>query len=342
MYTVDTLFLETMTATKWCDEIIKNQEKEVYNSLTNPKDLNHIVKEAVQNILDYLKTLGKSSMSEVDNSKVKEALSILVPYLRKHEVWKPSKTKPLTDDEIENAFSDLYINKYLNVDRKYSDPPLNGQNYAIFSFNPSKKAQPDPDGVYGFIKVRGAFNRLEEAEEKSKELIQYFSANKIFICEIGKPTPVQEQLINLDQIVEVDNPNKNEEVVKYTDLIKEQSMKEKQQIEEIKQRELKLKEDITKDPNDKEPLQIYLELTHKRATCAYLYNQHKEKLEETKNIVIATRKQLADMDEKYPNLKNEYMEHYEKSCKECGIDKATDDMAVMIKKYIGEDPDLGF
>jgi len=342
MNIMDTLLNETMTVSEWCDQIIKQQQEVVYNSLTNPRDLNHLVKDAVQSILDYLKSRGKCSMSEVNDSKLKAALGILLPYLRKHESWKPSRMKPLNDEELEKAYNDLYVDKYLMVDRKFSDPPLHGQNYAIFSFNPSNKAKPDPDGIYGFIKVRGAFNRLEEAEEKSKELIQYFSANKIFVCEVGKPTPVHDKLIDMDRVIEVDNPNKNEDVLKYEDLVKEQSIKEKQQIEEIKQREQKLKEDVTKDPTDKDPIQIYIELTQKRATCTYLYQQHEAKLEEMKKHIINARKDLLDMDEKYPNLKKEYMEHYQKTSKECGLDKATDAMAVMVRQHIEKEPDLGF
>jgi hypothetical protein len=340
---MDTLLTETISAVEWCEQVIKKQEKEVYTSLTNPRDLNHVVKSSVQSILDHLKAQGKTGMKEVENLKLKEALSILVPYLRKHESWKPSKAKPLTEEELEYAYSDLYIDKYIKVDRKFTDRQIRGQNYALFSFNPSNGAQPDTDGVYGFIKVRGAFNRIEEAEEKSKELIQYFSANQIFVCEIGSPTPLQHRLENKENVVEVDHPDRDsEENLKYADLVKDQTTKEKQQIEEIKKKVEYLKEDVTKDPNEKEPLQIYLELNQKRATGAYLYTQHLEKLEEMKTIVLRARKQIADMDEEYPDLKNEFMDHYRKTCEECGINKAEDNMAVMIKKYFGEDPDLGF
>lgn len=338
-----TLLTENISAAEWCEQVIKKQEKEVYTSLTNPRDLNHVIKSSVQSILDHLKAQGKTGMKEVENLKLKEALSILVPYLRKHESWKPSKAKPLTEEELEYAYSDLYVDKYIKVDRKFTDRQIRGQNYALFSFNPSNGAQPDTDGVYGFIKVRGAFNRIEEAEEKSKELIQYFSANQIFVCEIGSPTPLQHRLENKENVVEVDHPDRDsEENLKYADLVKDQTTKEKQQIEEIKKKVEYLKEDVTKDPNEKEPLQIYLELNQKRATGAYLYTQHLEKLEEMKTIVLRARKQIADMDEEYPDLKDEFMDHYRKTCEECGINQAEDNMAVMIKKYFGEDPDLGF
>lgn len=339
---MEKLLSETISVSEWCNEIIKNQEKEVYTSLTNPKDMNHIVKEAVQNVLDYLKLHGKTKMQDVDNSKIKEALSILVPYIRKNEVWKPSKSKPLTEEELEYAFTDLYIDRYAKVDRKFNDPDINGQTYSLFSFTPSLAAQPDENGLYGFIKVRGTFNRIEEAEEKSKDLIQYFSTNKIFICKTGTPVPLQKELKNTENVVEVGDPHRDEESLRFQELAKEQSLREKQAMEEIKQREEQLKRDVEHDPNDKEPLQIYLELVHKRATCAYLYTQHKQKLEETKNIIIATRQRIVKMDEEYPNLQKEYMDHYRESCKKNGIDKAEDEMALYIKKFVGEDSDLGF
>lgn len=336
------LLSQDISVSDWCNQVIKQQEQEVYTSMTNPRDLNHIVKNAVQEILNYLKTQGKSNMKQVENSQMKEALSILVPYLRKNEVWKPLKNAPLTGNELECAFSDLYIDKYVKGDRKFNDPEINGQTYALFSFTPSTTAKPDENGLYGFIKVRGTFSRLEEAEEKSKELIQLFSANKIFVCHTGSPVPLQTQIKNIENVVEVDNPNMDQETIKFQELAKEQGIKEKQAMEEIKQREELLKRDVTLTSKDKEPIQIYLELIHKRATCAYLYKQHQEKLEETKNIIISTRQKISDMDVEYPNLKEEYLDHYRESCKNNGIDKAEDEMALYIKKFVGEDSALGF
>jgi hypothetical protein len=339
---MDALLSETITASEWCEEIIKKQEKVTYDSLTSPRDLNHIVKAGAQEIVNYLKSEGIAGMKEVNNSKVKEALLILLTYIRKHEVWKPSKAKPLTEEELEEAFKDLYVDRYVRSDRRFNDPEVRGQNYALFSFTPGKDVKPDPDGIYGFIKIRGAFNRLEQAEEKSKELIQYFSANQIFVCEIGTPTPLQSKLSSTEFVTEVDNPNKNQEALKYSDIIKEQSLKEKQQIEEIKRKEEELRKDVQKDPNEKEPMQVYLELRQKLATAAYLYTEHSKKLEEMKELVIKSRKEISDMDVEYPNLKSEYVEHYRKTCSERGIDKATDNMAVMIKKFYTEEIDLPF
>ena len=220
---MDELLSENTNAQEWCEKIIKLQEQQVYNSLTSPRDLNHIVKEHVQMCVDYMKAQGKTSMKDTEqqDSKIKEALDVLLVYLRKHEVWKPSREKPLEGAQLEAAFDDLYIDKYIKSDRLYSDPQVRGQNYALFSFNPTNGANPDKDGFYGFIKVRGVFNRLEEAEEKSKELIKYFSAKQIFVCEVGSPTPLQANA-SKENVVEVENTEQDEHS-KYTELIKEQS-----------------------------------------------------------------------------------------------------------------------
>lgn len=346
------LLCGSVSAVEWCEEIIKTQKKEIYHSLTNPKDLNHIVKAEVCNIHGYFKKHGITSLADLPatkvNLRVKTALNILYNFLKSSTTWKASLEKPLTDEQLNDAFNELYINQvvdsssYIKCDRKFNDPQICGQNYALYSFNPSKGVIPDSDGIYGFIKIRGIFNRLEEADEKSKELIQYFSANQIFICKVGQPVPLQNEIKNKDNIIEIDHPDREEKTAKFAELIGDQTLKEKKQIEEIKQREKLLKADVTKNPNDKDPLQKYIELNHKRATLAYMYNRYKTELEDSKNKIIISRAQIADMDAKYPNLKHEYMDHYRKASEECGIDKATDDMAVMIKTYIAEDPDLGF
>ena len=346
------LWDDSISPSEWCEQIIKEQKKEVYTSLTAPKDFNHIVKANVLNLHRYLREQGITSFKDLDSAEqtayapFKEALRLLYGYLQTTPSWKPSVEQPLAGEALDHAFKDLHVNQvvspYLKCDRKFADPQINGQNYALYSFTPSNGVKPDSDGLYGFIKVRGVFGRIEEAEERSKELIQYFSANQVFICDVGKPVPLEHELTNKENIIEIDHPDREEKNIKFAELIGDQTIKEKKEIENILKKEELLKADVAKGPEDKDPIQKYIELIHKRATCAYLYTQHQEKMEETKNIILRTRQQIADMDLQHPNLKDEYMEHYLNTAKECGIDKATDNMAVMIKNYIGRDPDLGF
>jgi hypothetical protein len=325
------------TAQTWCDAVIADQKAQSYTSLTAPHDLNHVIKSNIQCILDYLKEDNKKCMKDVDNMKVKQALDILLKYLRENETWKPSKENPLVDVQLEKAFEDLYI----RCDRKFSDPPIRGQNYALYSFEPTKGATPDKHGLYGIIKIRGAFNRLEETEEKSKELIQYFSAHQIFVCEIGSPSPIQSEVKDKSKVIIVDN---DESCLKYNDLIRDPSLKEKHQIEEIKQRTAELKADVALDPADLDPLEKYIMLNTKRGTMVplfqenyRLYQQYYKNTVKIKDVIVKTRIEIKDMDEKHPDFKDKYMEIYNKTAKERGIDKATDDMAVLIKKYIATD-----
>ena len=338
----------SITPFDWCQEIIKQQEKEVYSSLTSPKDFNHIVKTNVHNIHRYLKQQGITSFKELNTAHepFKETLNILYKYLRENPTWKPNTGKPLSNDELNNAFKDLHVDQvdpsYITCDRKFNDPQINGQIYALYSFIPSKNVEPDSDGLYGFIKIRGVFGRIEEAEEKSKELIQYFSANQIFICEVGKPTPLEQELKTKENVRFVDHPNREEQNIKLADLIGDQTLKEKKEIENILEREQLLKDDVAKKPEDKNPLDKYIELHVKRATNSFSYVKGEKQLENMKNIIIKTREEIASMDEKYPNLKDEYIDHYSKAKQETGIDQATDEMALYIKEHVMKDYGLEF
>lgn len=327
---MNTLFTENITAQQWCEEIISRQQKVVYNSLTNPKDLNHIVNENIKELLIFRKNITENTLQDHIN-KVDESLLILYNYCKKNNCWKPSKEKPLSEDKLEEAFSELYVEKFMKCDRKYSDPPIMNQNFAIYSFNPTNGSNPDKDGTYGFIKIRGVFNRIEEAQEKAKELIQFFSANQIFVCEVGKPLPLTEKVTDDKNIIEVFHPDEEE---KYEKLMKEQSLKEKKVMEEIKIKSELLFEDVTKDPNDVDPLQQYIQLKYKKADLCSKYIINKKQMNEIKKVVIKTRNELTVMDEKYPELRKEYIDHYNEKCKERGIDQNSDEMALMIKEFM--------
>jgi len=63
-----------------------------------------------------------------------------------------------------------------------------------------------------------------------------------------------------------------------------------------------------------------------------------------KEVVIKVRKELESMDENHPNLKQEYMDHYNKTCEERGINQTTDEMALIIKEFMmdKEPPEIDF
>ena len=57
-------------------------------------------------------------------------------------------------------------------------------------------------------------------------------------------------------------------------------------------------------------------------------------MEKIKDVVIHVRKELVDMDKNHPDLKQEYMDHYNKTCKERGIDQTKDKVALMINEFM--------
>lgn len=330
---MNTLFSENITAQEWCDEIISRQKKIVYNSLTNPENLNHIVKENLDQLINFKKNINETTPQD-DIKKVCESILILYHYCKNNRNFIPSKEKPLNEDELEKAFSELYVEKFMKCDRKYCDPPIMNQAFAIYSFNPSYGVKPDKDGTYGFIKIRGVFSKIEEAQEKAKELIQYFSANQIFVCEVGKPTPMSEKVADESNVIKVLDPDEE----KHENLMKEQSLKEKKIMEEIKVKADLLIKDVKEDSNV-DPLQHYILLKHKKGDLCLKYISYKKQLGEIKESVLKTRKQIAEMDTKYPELQNEYIEHYNETCKERGIDQNTDYNALMIRKFMDTEPE---
>ncbi|ABF82086.1 hypothetical protein MIV056L [Invertebrate iridescent virus 3] len=344
---MDTLLHKDTIVAEWCDEIITRQSRENHNSLVGFRDRNRVVKHHIQQILDHLKGQNISKLAHVQDPKIAEALRTLIAWLKSNERFRPSTEPPLTDRQLEEAFSQLYLGDWAYVDRKYDDPVIPGQNFALFSFLPTVGAQPDADGVYGFLKIRGTFDRAEQAEDKARELIQYFTANTIKACKVGTPVPVAISQPSTEAIeipppkngpFETDGPTD----LKYQQLIQAQSMDEQKQIQEIYQNVEKLKEDVTKNPANKEPMQVYLELLQKMATCAWTYSQAQKTKDDMKSIILSDRLKLEEMDQKYPHLQNEYRKVYDEKNQQLGLDQCSDDMALGIRKYFGSRADLDF
>jgi len=350
MNSLDSLLSKSVTPSEWSNQIINRQQRDP-NSLVDHTDM---VKEAICAIQQHLRQDGIMGAHELNQSTdpshmlLREARTALWNYLQS-SLWKPSSEEPLKGTQLKEAVKDLCVDttSYAKCDRKLADPPINGQHYALYSFNPSKGSFADTNGNYGFFKVRGVYGRKEEAIEKCEELIQYFSANQIFICEVGKPMPLTHEMKDRNNVTEIGPPKNTEEKAadnhnKYTKLVNDLTLQEKKEKEEILKRSELLLEDVKKDPNDVDPLQRYIQLRIKRASSAYFYVKSQREIERLKVNIREARKQLAEMEEEHPNLVNEYKEHYDNTIKERGINKATDEMALYIKEYVNKDPDLGF
>jgi hypothetical protein len=87
-------------------------------------------------------------------------------------------------------------------------------------------------------------------------------------------------------------------------------------MEEVKHKAELLLEDVKKDPTNIDPLQHYIQLKYKKADLCSKYIIRKNEMEKIKDVVIHVRKELVDMDKNHPDLKQEYMDHYNKTCKD--------------------------
>jgi hypothetical protein len=269
--------------------------------------------------------------------------SLTSPNDRLSSQFKPAvNTVPLSVSELKDAMNELndisYVTTFPKVERVYADPSIMNQTYCLCSFIPSSGATPDKDGIFGMMKVRGAFQTLEEASQRSEFLIQNVdSYHKIYTCYVGRPFPITTSSKYSQETSEVDIRNKVTKVI--SDDIKMQKRKEKEEIDDIKKREEDLISDSKKDEED--PLDVYTTLRVKKAQLIWTYLETRKKMDQMKDSIIKTRKEIVDMDNENSDYLKQYRDKYMEARNKAGI-KDNDDSFMA---YLGEDVDesiLGF
>lgn len=254
--------------------------------------------------------------------------------------WRPDVgAPPLTKDELKNASEVLNVRDfYPVVDRVYADPKIPQQNIVLFSFVPSKGATPDKDGFYGFAKVRGVYDKEEEATQRADELIRNVdSYHRIFHAPVGRPFPITTlEKFSADHH-EVDLKKKTEDTM--SNSVKQEREKELKDMRDIRERERKLKEDVKKEID---PIDRYTELRVKKAQLSWTFMDIDKRKEEVKRLIFKARADLAEMDNKHPEFKDLYYEKYCKAREDAGLQEDATTRADNFMKYLVEDADLGF
>lgn len=259
--------------------------------------------------------------------------------------YRPNQSAPeLTNQEVDNAMNDLnvvsFVKKYPAVERRYADPPIQMQNYGLFSFVPSKNAKPDEKGIYGFAKIRGCFNTTIEANEQAERIIRNTdSYHKIFHTYVGRPFPVTVSSDYSAETNEVDLKKDMSETM--SNDIKQKRSKEEQDIKEIKEREEMLLKDVKLEHDDPQYIEDnYITLRVKKAQISWTYLETQKKLQEMRDIIIKTRAEIEKLDEENPNLKNTYMDKYMEARKQSGLSR--EQHGDNFIKFMVEDANLGF
>jgi hypothetical protein len=256
--------------------------------------------------------------------------------------WRPSSDGALTADETKEAFADLnntdYIRNYPSTDRTYADPPLSMQTIGLVSFIPAKGATPNKNGVYGFAKLRGNFSTTIEADQRAEYLIRNAdSYHQIYHTYVGRPFPMTASSKYSAETKEIDIRKEAAESI--SDSIKKRKKADRREVEEIKEREKRLKEDVSKD---EDPYDRYITLRVKKAQLTWTYLEHQKKMAEVKDLIINARKDISELDEEHEDFKHNYFKKYMDARKEAGIKESKDESADNFMKYMVEDVDLGF
>jgi len=259
--------------------------------------------------------------------------SLTAPNDRSSNTFRISEKVNLTTDESRDAVQDLLVKdivrNYPATERTFADPSIPGQKLCLVSFIPSVDAVPDKDGVYGMMKVRGCYDNEEEADDRAELLIRTVdSYHKIFTAFVGKPFPATTSSKWSADMNEIDIKKKVTEVISKD--IKRQRMEEKKEIEDIKDREKKLMEDVEKDFD---PYERYIELRVKKAQLVWTYLETQKKMVEMKESIVKTREEIAELDAEEPSFFSTYREKYMLARRDAGL---KDDDASFLS-YLGDD-----
>lgn len=253
--------------------------------------------------------------------------------------WKPDlKTRVLNEEEVELAMSELnntdFVDKFPKVDRTYADPLINLQKYGLLSFVPAKGAKPNDNGVFGFAKLRGNFDSEMEANQRAEYLIRNVdSYHQIYHVYVGRPFPITSSSKYSAEVSEIDIRKEMTKTI--SENVKSKRDEEQQIMKEIKDREDKLIEESKRDEVD--PYDEYITLKVKKAQLSWTYLEHDKKMKEIKDIIIRTRKDLLDMDEKYPEYQKTYFEKYMKAREDAGLKESKQDVEANFVKYLVEE-----
>lgn len=224
----------------------------------------------------------------------------------------------LTEAEVEAGFKEL-VRKFPRIERLPVDPPIAGQNTGLFSF----KLLPKPvNGIYGFLKFRGAFATDTDWENHAKNIIRTVdSKHTLWPYPQGHWYPIT---TNEDYAKETLEVNEKDEIVDtYNNKETEENKEKSKQVRDIKRREQKLLEESKQKFTNKESLDYY-------ATKVMMVQQLESWLNDVrkrKRDMIKALKGSQEEIERLNELKPEYKEQVVEKIKELkeglGLDENT-------------------
>lgn len=245
---------------------------------------------------------------------------------------------PLTDVQVSDAMKELnvssYVERFPQVERRYADPPVELQKVGLISFVPAKGATPNEKGVYGFAKLRGNFASEQEANEQAERLIRNVdSYHQIYHTYVGRPFPLTQSSEYSKEVNQVDL--QKEIASAMSDDIRKKREKEQKDIEEIKNREKELLEDVKKTEENRDD--HYTTLRVKKAQLTWTYSETEKKMKQMAGVIAKTRYEIEELDRTHPELKNVYFNKYMDARRQAGLSTDKIDAGNNFIKYMVED-----
>ena len=250
----------------------------------------------------------------------------------------------LSESEVVSAIKALdntsFTEKFPKVERRFADPPVHMQNIGLISWVPAKGSTPNEQGIYGFAKLRGNFQTETEASEKAEFLIRNVdSYHQIYHAHVGRPFPLTNSSKYAAETSEIDIRKSITDSVSSN--IKNKKDEEQRVADEIKDREKELMEDTGEKSVD-DPFETYITLKVKKAQITWTYIETQKKIQEMKDIIIKTRKELDVLDDSNAEFNKNYYSKYIQARRKAGLTEQENQDNFM--KFMVEDPkdQLGF
>lgn len=280
-------------------------------------------------------TSGFSTEKENQNAGAKPPQCIL-------ELPVPNPERAdLTDQQVVESKNAILNNKFIGLkfprERKFRrDPVIPGQTYGIVSFVPSSGARPDKQGCFGVLKLRGNFGTPAEAERYSCMLMRkYDNFCDYDLVHVGQEFPLMtDNEIYCKETREVDVKAIVDDIS--LSYIRKKKEEEREQREEIEQRSKKMVSKNTSEDREEAvtDLEFYTTLRTKKAHCQHVIDETKRKAIEAQEALDKVIKEIAELDQQYPEYKNNYLENYNRALKAIGANENNNPLVEYMKKDV--------
>lgn len=226
----------------------------------------------------------------------------------------------LTDSQVSEGMVELVktVKGLPRLNKRYIDPPIQGQTFGLVSFIPAKGAKPNEKGFYGYVKFRGNYDNIHDCSNRIDHIIRNVdSTNHIHICRVGMPVP----LVTEGYAEEVDQIEIKQQVEKdISTNVRNRAMEDKKEMEDIEDRAEALKRDVI----EPDPEESYNAKRTKLAVLRWTLKEHLKKIDEIKELRDKCVRELVRESADNPEWEKNHLDRYMAARKKANIPEDQD------------------